>query len=88
MIEVRPGLFLGNPSQRVRDELWKQITNRPPLGYVAQIWSSRSPQGYDYRQYGESKRRLEDFEGLGLITVARQVKKNRRASRLKAEDSA
>src|SRR5437899_327940 len=81
LIEVRPGIFLGNPSQRVRDELWRQITERPPRGYVLQLWSSRQPQGYEYRQYGDSKRMLSDFEGLGLATIQWQGKKNRIAAR-------
>src|SRR5271169_6319880 len=61
LIELKPGMFLGNPSQRIRDELWRKITDRPPLGYVLQLWSSRHPQGYEYRQYGESKRMFSDF---------------------------
>jgi CRISPR-associated protein Cas2 len=81
LIEIRPGVFLGNPSQRVRDELWKKITNRPALGYVLQLWSSRHPQGYEYRQFGSSKRMLQDFEGLALVTVASQAKRNRKAGR-------
>jgi CRISPR-associated protein Cas2 len=81
MIEVRPGMFLGNPSQRVRDELWKQITHRPPIGYVMQLWSSRHPQGYEYRQYGDSKRMLTDFDGLALVTMRTSSMKNRKAAR-------
>jgi CRISPR-associated protein Cas2 len=68
-MEIRPGVFLGNPSQRVRDELWKKVTNRPPLGYAAQIWSSSTPQGMAWRQYGTSKRELVEFEGLVLVLV-------------------
>jgi CRISPR-associated protein Cas2 len=71
-MEVRPGLFLGNPSQRVRDELWKKVTQRPPLGYALQLWSTLGPQGFEYRQYGSSNRQLADFEGLALVTVARK----------------
>ena len=73
-MEVRPGVFLGNPSQRVRDELWKKVTQRQPPGYVLQLWSTPTPQGFDYRQYGDSKRQLVDFEGIALVTV----KTNRR----------
>ena len=80
LIEVRPGMFLGNPSQRIRDELWRQITERSPPGYLLQLWSSRHPQGYDYRQYGDSKRMLTDFEGLALVTLRSQRKKNRKAA--------
>jgi CRISPR-associated protein Cas2 len=81
LIELKPGMFLGNPTPRVRDELWKQIINRPPLGYVLQLWSSRHPQGYEYRQYGDSKRMLSDFDGLGLVTIRKQTRKNRKAAR-------
>ena len=69
LIEVRSGIFLGNPTQRVRDELWKKVTQRPPLGYVLQLWSAPNPQGFEFRQYGSSTRQLSDFEGLGLVTL-------------------
>lgn len=73
LIEVRSGIFLGNPTQRVREQLWKKVTQRPPLGYVLQLWSAPNPQGYEFRQYGESKRQLTDFEGLGLVTLMDKV---------------
>ena len=80
LIEVRPGTFLGNPTQRVRDELWKKVTQRPPLGYVLQLWSSPSPQGFVFRQYGESKQTLADFEGLALVTSVKKSRKKRAAT--------
>jgi hypothetical protein len=49
--------------------LWKKVTKRPPLGYVAQIWSAPTPQGFSYRQYGASKRQLQDFEGVALVRL-------------------
>jgi hypothetical protein len=78
-------VFLGNPSQRVRDELWKKLTNRPPTGYVLQLWSSRLPRGFDYRQYGESARMLEDFEGLALVTRRKPNCKTRMVERRKGK---
>jgi CRISPR-associated protein Cas2 len=77
LIEVRPGTFLGNPSQRVRDELWKKVTQRPPLGYVLQLWSAPTPQGFEYRQYGASQRQLVDFEGVALVTVKAHRRKGK-----------
>jgi CRISPR-associated endoribonuclease Cas2 subtype I-E len=77
-LEIRPGTFLGNPSQRVRDELWKKLTQRPALGYVLQLWSaSRQPSGFEYRQYGTSARMLDDYEGLPLVTLRRANRKTR-----------
>jgi CRISPR-associated protein Cas2 len=73
LIEIRSGIFLGNPTQRVREELWKKVIKRPPLGYALQLWSAPGPQGYEFRQYGEAKRQLTDFEGLGLVTLMDKV---------------
>ena len=87
LTEVRPGIFLGNPSQRIRDELWKKVTQRPPLGYVLQVWSSPTPQGFDYRQYGESNRTLTDFEGIALVTVKRNTKKRRKREKTSPDSS-
>jgi CRISPR-associated endoribonuclease Cas2 subtype I-E len=81
-LEIRSGTFLGNPSQRVRDELWKKLTQRPALGYVLQLWSnSRQPCGFEYRQYGTSPRMLDDFEGLALVTLRRPNRKTRLVKR-------
>jgi len=79
-MEVRPGVFLGNPSQRVRDELWRKVTNRPPLGYVLQLWTAANPQGFAYRQYGTSRRQLADYEGLALASSVRKNTKKSRSS--------
>jgi CRISPR-associated protein Cas2 len=80
-MEVRPGVFLGNPSQRVRDELWRKVTTRPPLGYALQVRTSPTPQGFAYRQYATSSRQLRDFEGLALVTCAgKDTKRGKRPS--------
>jgi hypothetical protein len=51
------------------------MTSRPPLGYVLQVWTANTPQGFAWRQYGTSNRQLTDFEGLALVTVSRRTKK-------------
>jgi CRISPR-associated protein Cas2 len=76
-MEVRPGIFLGHCSKRVRDELWDKVTARPPLGYVAQIWSSPVPQGLQFRQYGTSKRMIVDLEGFLLVCVKKNSRRNK-----------
>jgi hypothetical protein len=52
--------------------LWKTATKKAGKGRVLQIWSNRGPQGFAYRQYGESKRRMEDFDGIALVVTARK----------------
>ncbi|MDD5402675.1 MAG: type I-E CRISPR-associated endoribonuclease Cas2e [Dehalococcoidales bacterium] len=68
LLEPKAGVFLGNPSARVRDELWKRaIKQSKQSGSVLQIWSDQNPQGYSYRQFGDRGRTFFDFEGLSLI---------------------
>ncbi|HPN93491.1 MAG TPA: type I-E CRISPR-associated endoribonuclease Cas2e [bacterium] len=68
MIEPRPGLYLGNPSARIRDILWNKAVKKIRDGGVTQIWSdTRSPQGYLYRSCGKPARPMIDVDGLALV---------------------
>src|SRR5947209_20415115 len=52
LIQLRPGVFLGNPSRRVREELWVKACKKNREGTVTQIWTAPNEQGFAYRQYG------------------------------------
>ncbi len=68
LIEVRSGVFLGNPSSRIRDVLWDRTVLHPRnQGYAIQIWSDQGPQGFSYRTWGEGAREFVDFEGIALV---------------------
>ena len=67
MIEPRPGLYLGNPSAKIRDVLWDKAVGRIRDGGVTQIWSdTRSPQGYLFRTAGKPARPIIDVDGIAL----------------------
>jgi CRISPR-associated protein Cas2 len=83
LIEPTTGVFLRNPSQRVREQLWKTAIKKAGDGHVLQIWSSRTPQGFTYREYGESNRRLEDFEGIALVVTKPKTKRKQANSEQK-----
>ncbi|WP_347272439.1 type I-E CRISPR-associated endoribonuclease Cas2e [Dehalococcoides mccartyi] len=47
LLEPKTGVFLGNPSARVRDELWdKAIKKTKASGVILQIWTDQNPQGF------------------------------------------
>ena len=84
MIEPRTGVYLGNPTARVRDELWDMALTKIKEGSILQIWSdSRVAQGYRYRQFGDSDRVMIDMEGLGLVLRPGRLPKNKRSRRPK-----
>jgi len=72
LLEPKIGTFLGNPSARVRDELWaRAVKSIGGDGTVMQVWTSNNPQGFSYRQFGPREREFVDFEGLALIKISR-----------------
>lgn len=55
----------------MRDELWmRAVKASRGRGTLIQVWTANNAQGFLYRQFGESNRVLEDFEGLALVRVA------------------
>ncbi len=69
LIEPKTGVFLGNPSARVRDELWNRAVVKSREGSVLQIWTDNSPQGYKSRTLGSASRSLVDHEGVTLVQL-------------------
>ncbi len=73
LLEPKTGVFLGNPSARVRDELWERaLKAMKGSGAALQVWTDRNPQGFTFRQVGMSDREIVDFEGLQLIQITRR----------------
>ena len=65
-------MFLGNPSARVRDELWSRTMKLlKGNGAALQLWSDNTLQGFSYRQCGEREREFVDLDGLSLILISR-----------------
>ena len=50
---------------------------RPGLRWAMCSKCGRPPhrKGFDFRQYGESKRHLVDFEGIALVVIKKKPKK-------------
>ena len=71
LLEPKTGVFLGNPSARVRDELWNKALKKKNKdnGSILQVWTDKNPQGFSYRQFGPCERKFVDFEGLSLVRI-------------------
>lgn len=69
LIEVRTGTFVGNLSQRVRENVWEEICCNVVTGAAFVLYSSDCEQGYRCEFWGATSRRLRDFDGLQLIEI-------------------
>ena len=74
LIEPISGVFLGNPSARIRDILWEKAIQKYKKGYVLQIWDYPCAQGYQWRSCGDCRYVMTELEGLTLIKKLTKIK--------------
>ncbi|MGD9482889.1 type I-E CRISPR-associated endoribonuclease Cas2e [Streptomyces sp. TRM70308] len=66
MVEVNAGVFVGNPSRRVRNRLWELLATRIGDGQAVLVEPAASEQGWAVRTAGRDRWRPTDYDGLIL----------------------
>ncbi|MEV8117921.1 type I-E CRISPR-associated endoribonuclease Cas2e [Streptomyces xiamenensis] len=66
MVEVDAGVFVGNPSRRVRDRLWELLATRIGDGQAVLVEPANNEQGWAVRTAGRDRWRPVDYDGLIL----------------------
>lgn len=82
MLEVLPGVFVGRPSARIRDQLWDALSMAllgQPGTYAAWITHAETEQGFTIKRVGDHRYSVEDYAGLQLITVRHSQRENSKA---------
>ncbi|MEV5830502.1 type I-E CRISPR-associated endoribonuclease Cas2e [Spirillospora sp. NPDC052242] len=78
MVEVHAGVFVGNPSRRIRDRLWELLATRIGDGQAILVEPATNEQGWAVRTAGKDRWRPVDFDGLILTARRRnQLNENR-----------
>lgn len=67
LTEPAPGLYVGTVSARVRDELWKAVSEAVGEGAAVLVHPATTEQGFTIKTAGERRRRIVDFDGLQLV---------------------
>jgi CRISPR-associated protein Cas2 len=66
LLEISPGVFLGNPSARVREALWDEVRAYAHQGRALLAHQTDSEQGYTFATHDHAWRPT-DHDGLTLI---------------------
>ena len=72
LIEVAAGVYVGNPSARVRDRLWPTLTDRIGTGQAIMIEPANNEQGWNIRTAGHDRWYPIDYDGLILTARLRR----------------
>lgn len=66
LLEVSPGVYVGNLTRRVREKLWERICSSLKTGRATMAFSTNTEQGFDFCTHGNTWE-TRDFEGIKLI---------------------
>jgi CRISPR-associated protein Cas2 len=72
LIEIGPGVFVGNASRRVRDHLWDVLEDRIGEGQAIMVEPAATEQGWSVRTAGKDRWRPVEWEGLVLCERPRE----------------
>lgn len=67
LVEVRAGVYVGNPSKRLREFIWEQVEQGLEDGNAIMAWSTNTESGYDFMTLGENRRIPVDYDGIRLV---------------------
>ncbi len=68
LLEIRAGVYIGDPSKRVREFIWSQVLEGVEDGNAVMAWSTNTESGYDFQTVGANRRIPVDFDGLRLVS--------------------
>jgi CRISPR-associated protein Cas2 len=66
LLEISAGVFVGNPSARIRDVLWDEVKQHAGQGRALLAYTTNNEQGFTFRTHDHAWRPT-DHEGVTLI---------------------
>ena len=66
LLEISAGVFIGNPSARIRDTLWNEVQQYAGQGRALLAHTTNNEQGFTFRTHDHNWHPI-DHEGLTLI---------------------
>ncbi len=76
LIEIRAGVYIGNPSAKLRDLLWSYVEVGIEEGNAIMAWSTNTESGYDFKTLGKNRRLPVEMDGLKLVSFHPTVTDN------------
>lgn len=68
LLEVRAGVYVGQYSRRVRENIWAQVEEGIEDGNAVIAWSTKNEAGFEFKTLGKNRRVPVDFDGVQLVS--------------------
>ena len=68
LLEARAGVYVGNPTRRVREMIWHNVQEGIGQGNGIMAWSTNTESGFAFETVGVNRRIPTDWDGLQLVS--------------------
>lgn len=68
LLEIRAGVYVGNYSAKVRDNIWGQVEKGIEDGNAVMAWRTNNEAGFDFMTLGTNRRIPVEMDGVKLIS--------------------
>lgn len=68
LLEIRAGVYVGNYSARVRDNIWGQVEHGIGEGNAVMAWRTSNEAGFDFMTLGTNRRIPVELDGAKLVS--------------------
>ena len=68
LLEVRAGVYVGDPSKRVREMIWGQVEVGIEKGNAVMAWTANNESGFELATLGENRRLPVEMDGLKFVS--------------------
>jgi CRISPR-associated protein Cas2 len=68
LLEIRAGVYVGNYSAKVRDNIWAQVEQGIGDGNAVMAWRTNNEAGFDFMTTGTNRRIPVEMDGAKLVS--------------------
>ena len=68
LLEVRAGIYVGDPTSRLRETIWGNVRECIGEGNGIMAWSTNNESGFSFDTVGVNRRIPTDWDGLQLVS--------------------
>lgn len=68
LLEIRAGVYVGDFSRRVRENIWSQVEQGIGEGNAVMAWQATTEAGFDFVTCGANRRIPVELDGAKLVS--------------------
>lgn len=76
LLEIRAGVYVGNYSAKVRDNIWIQIEKGIENGSAVMAWRTNNEAGFDFVTLGTNRRIPVELDGAKLVSFLPELEQD------------